>query len=1000
MSFADSFFTSFDGFLHGLNDWFGKSAESLCRLETINDDYILVADDGSLITVLELHGSMNMVGTEEFNPVLERVLNELNAKMQKGGHAIQFVMHYDPDEAMYEVEGLMASARATAQNVGFSVQEMFDEWRDRIVDYCASEHVWVVLWTRPFLLPPATLKEARKRQGAVISKSPIASGKQVVERGLQAIADDHRAFVEGLASAFRDVNILAERIEVHRLLWFIRRNIDRGYTGRGWRACLPGDPLPKLMPDSGEKDFAGFLYPSIGAQLYPREIQNVTGNILRVGDSWHGSLIMTLPPQNVKPFNVLFRSLIKAKVPWRAGFLLEGDGLTSLTFKSIVATILHFTSTTNKKFNQAVDQLRELDMSGEAITRFRATFGTSLHGETDEKRAVAIITERLSLISSFVQSWGSADVRDVIGDPLLGLNATLPALMPVSPAPTAAAPLADALTMMPLVRPASVWREGNVIFRTPDGKLMPYQHNSTRQAAWVDLGVAPMGGGKSVMLNTLNFTFCFQEGLTRLPWLSIIDVGPSSSGLIELVKTGLPESKRYLAQYHRLRMDPDYSINPFDTPLGVRTPLPSHKAFLVNLMTLLATELTAEAPQDGIPGIARASIDAVYDELSPARNPRIYTRFSDDIVDAVLDSLSNKIRIDSKTSWWEVTDTLFQEGYIHEAVRAQRFAVPLLADVAAMAKREMVKGVYKHMTPGQEPITDFFWRSCIDAINAYPILKAPTRFDIGDAQIVSLDLDEVAPRGGAEADRQTAVMYMLARHVVGSRFFLMPADLKFIPDLYKDYHRQRIDFVRQDPKRLCYDETHRVMRNSSVSKQLVGDIETISRESRKWNLSLGLYSQSIDDYPDIIIELATSIYILGVGTIKMAEYLQRRFGLSNAAFTAMQRLGKPGKAGANFIAIYKTGQGQSVHFLTNTIGGQALWAFSTTTEDVTIRNRLYLIIGVQDTLKILAKKYPGGVKEEVERRKQLKSVSAFDEENEDVISEMIEEIIAGRNKGH
>ena len=62
----------------------------------------------------------------------------------------------------------------------------------------------------------------------------------------------------------------------------------------------------------------------------------------------------------------------------------------------------------------------------------------------------------------------------------------------------------------------------------------------------------------------------------------------------------------------------------------------------------------------------------------------------------------------------------------------------------------------------------------VDASEAYVVLKEPTRFDLGDAQIVSLDLDEVATRGGEIQDRQSAIMYMLARHVLGSRFSSCP----------------------------------------------------------------------------------------------------------------------------------------------------------------------------------------------------------------------------------
>ncbi len=35
------------------------------------------------------------------------------------------------------------------------------------------------------------------------------------------------------------------------------------------------------------------------------------------------------------------------------------------------------------------------------------------------------------------------------------------------------------------------------------------------------------------------------------------------------------------------------------------------------------------------------------------------------------------------------------------------------------------------------------------------------------------------------ADRQAAIMYMLARYVLGARFFLMPDDVKLMPRLYQ-----------------------------------------------------------------------------------------------------------------------------------------------------------------------------------------------------------------------
>jgi intracellular multiplication protein IcmB len=169
---------------------------------------------------------------------------------------------------------------------------------------------------------------------------------------------------------------------------------------------------------------------------------------------------------------------------------------------------------------------------------------------------------------------------------------------------------------------------------------------------------------------------------------------------------------------------------------------------------------------------------------------------------------------------------------------------------------------------------------------------------------------------------------------------------------------------------------------------------TMARESRKWNLGIGLYTQSIDDLPNIIIELATTILVLGAGTDWAIADMAGRFGLNGAGQYALSRLGKPGPAGSNLIALYRTGSGTSQLVLSLTIGGQPLWAFSTTTEDVAIRNHLYKRLGPAETLRRLAARYPGGsAKSEVERRRRLVAdESGADDEVINVIQEIVQEL--------
>ncbi len=1002
----DSIASGIEKGYRNLTELLGAPVHHYCRLETADSSSpnqeseldCLVADDGSLITVLRFQGSLCHVGEENYHDITDGLSEKLASAFTKPGHNIQVVFESDPEAAAEKVHNLLQPSVITAKNLGLNVEGIYKDWEEALSRYCTVEQCFLVLWTRPSVMPKSMATKALKNRAASIKTVPHVHGTQQVCKAFDEIKDTHAGFVQSVHDAFRGLDLYMYKLNAYNALNTIRRNIDPEFTSKNWKPLLPGDPLPirEPEPDTPSRELLqNCLYPALPRQVFPREGEVISKQIVRIGDRVYTPIALSLFPLTPKPFQELFRSLSRRedKLPWRASFLLSPGARGLLNIKSILTSIIAFASSNNKKFNRAIEELNQMALEGITLTKIQVAFCTWARITESEEKAVQLLRRRSAEMAKAIQGWGTCDVQEVIGDPLLGTTATVPAMMPVSPGASALSPMEEAIGLFPIFRPASPWETGSFVLRTQDGKIIPFTPNSSKQTSWVDLGVAPMGGGKSVFLNAFNFAFVFQAGLSRLPWLSIIDVGPSSSGLINLVKESLPDDKKYLASYHRLRMAPEYSVNPFDTPLGVRKPLPAHKTFLHNLLTLLSTPLNECAPKDGVPGLLLAAINATYDRLSDEEQPKLYVPSICPEIDQKLKELDYEVnkaglKIDEHTKWWEVVDFFFALDMPHEAAIAQRYAVPLLDDIASeISKNEGLRIAY------EEYISDV-WRSFNEAVAQFVILKEPTQFEIGDSQIVSLDLDEVAPRGGAQADRQAAVMYMLARHLLGSRFFLMPSDVANIPTNYKAYHAKRIEEIREDPKRLCYDEAHRVTQNQAVSGQMVADIQTMTRESRKWNLSLGLYTQSIEDFPDILLELATSVLLLGSGTKASNGNLIKKFGLNGACGYALERLGKPGRAGANFVGLFKTGEGVSQLILTLTVGAQALWSFSTTTEDVTIRNALYSKLGVTRTLQVLASVYPGGsAKEDVERRKrQVTDDSDADEEIFNVIKGITEEL--------
>jgi intracellular multiplication protein IcmB len=305
-----------------------------------------------------------------------------------------------------------------------------------------------------------------------------------------------------------------------------------------------------------------------------------------------------------------------------------------------------------------------------------------------------------------------------------------------------------------------------------------------------------------------------------------------------------------------------------------------------------------------------------------------------------------------------VTDALFLAGFIHEASLAQRYAMPLLADAASICRSPNVEDLYgKVIAPTGETLVAAFARMISAAVREYPILSRVTKFDIGDARIVSLDLDEVAKSGGEAADRQTAVMYMLARYVLARHYYLTEESVQEMPSAYHVYHQRRIGELREDPKRIVFDEFHRTSKAQAVRDQVVIDM----REGRKWKVQVGLISQSLDDFDEVMVEFSTAVYIMDAGPAQTLEKSAKIFGLSPTAKTALRtRVHGPREGGATFLAQFSTKNGLHTQLLTLTLGPIELWAFSTTVEDALVRNALYRMIGPVEARRVLATLFPNG----------------------------------------
>lgn len=985
-----------------------KPLSSFSHLETTDGEKTIVAKDGSLMTLVKVDGVKQVLGAEELQKLIEVLTVKLSTYLGQRGYAIQVWFCRDPDLSGDMLKQQLVGASRTARALGLELQDLFDERQNHLSNFVVYESYYIALWTR------LTVMTKQERDRARLDSKepdlwPSMGDAQHLFRAAKPLRDRHRAFVTSFIADLHEVDIRAHDVSAHEALKVIKWSVYPSLIGADWKPTLVGDKVMERRPEIAPRDGSHLLWPRLDEQIFSQEAERINQRVVRIGSRYFAGVDMTIGPQEVSSFSQLLQRMIDIdEFPWRISYMIEGDGLARLGITAFFASIFQLTNSENRAIKDAIKALQESRTNdGTIVTRLRislATWGPS----TD----LNLIEDRSSKLQRAVESWGYCSVAATAGDPLAGVMSSALALDVATTAPPGAAPLESVVLMLPWDRDASPWPTGPLMFRTPDGRIWPYMPGSSKQDTFIDIIFAPPGKGKSVYLNTANLALCLAPGSTqgrggvKLPRIAIIDIGPSSSGLISLLKEALPPNRRHEAQYRRLRNIKDDAINPFDTQLGCRRCFPTERSFLVNFLTALGTPVGEKSPPSGLSDIAGFCVDALYDMFSdqnPKSKPKRYIPEVDVVVDKAVREYN--LPIVTETTWWDLVDAFFEKGALHYATLAQRHAVPRLEDLGSVINDAQITDVHgSAVTMSGEKTLQSFMRSYMSALKEYPVLTCPTRFDIGDSRVVALDLDEVAPRGGGPGDKQTALMYMLARFVLAKDFYLnkelldiVEGGQHLIPLPYKDYHKNRISRIRETPKRLVYDEFHRTQSSPSVREQVLVDI----REGRKWGVHIALASQLLADFDKDMVDMASGIWIMGAGNDRNAEEAAEIFGLTATGTEIVKRrLNGPSREGAPFLAVLYLKEGRHEHLLYNTLGPTEVWAFSTTAEDAALRNMLYEKLGAVEARRRLAKRYPSGsAKIDIERRQQirLERGERFKDGDDGIIVEIMEELMSMKN---
>jgi intracellular multiplication protein IcmB len=1015
---------------------FGSSPRALFDIETIDSDTRFICKRGDFLTVINIVGCGSVVGNAEYNDRVQLLNEGFVTKLASAGHRIKVFYESDPDSITKDLEDNFSAARTHAKDMGLEVDDLIDEKIAANAKFCQREKVTIAFYTS---------KDILTKRDSTVNSSHLSAEKKSIGLGVgkaqnilsyfETIRSLHSAAVESLISSLTVSGLETSVLTVDSVL----RSIVEAMKGRDYAKSWAPDTLAwgqlknnreiraagvvqkKTVDKLTSNKIARYLHSvtgdnnsslepilprSIADQVLPDDITTPSGLYVVCGRRIYAPVSVTKFCDAPADFERLLGSL--RGTPFRIAFTLTPNGLAGDYIASVLASTLSWVPGNNGQIKASRDSLKKYIKN----ETHAAVCGLSITASTwaplkrviqSDRQSVTYntleIESRSNKLQTAFSNWGSSQAATSFGDPVEVLYSTIPGMNSGHVSLATPAPIKDVCALLPTSRTVTPWSSGAMLYRSPDGTAYPYAQTSSKQSAGVTLIFGPMGYSKTSTINALNLAFLLEPSSnSELPYLRGIDFGYGSKGVVDIMKSALGKDN-HKAQYLLLLNDRKFGYNVFDLPLGNRIPLPNHFAFLKNFFLSVCRDLERYSNLEGL--IVRCINEAYkkYTDHDYNTGAKSYYRGTDRRVDEVIDKYGLEVH-DAKTTWYSVVDFLASKGHFHEAGLASRYTVPTLQDIGGVATSTNVRSEYHESIDGI-PVVELFARSIREATDKYAFLSGVTQFDISDSPIVCLDLKDLLPTGSGGDDRtahDAAIVFLFATRLLTADFFVDASYLPYFNPKYRNYHETRIRRLTSLKKRFFIDEKHKAKGVKSAENQF----DAFITEGRKFVIDSLQGSQVFDDFSKKIVGLATTIAICGSGSPQSTREIAEHYDLNSTHTKILDRIRKPGAAGAEALMIFKTTFGRQVLSTMNTEGPLMLCAIATEAPDRVIRAGLYQRSPTQAIGRaIFAKAFPlGSVKPELERRIALRAEGLYEFKTsgkqylEDILEELTEKYLS------
>jgi len=521
----------------------------------------------------------------------------------------------------------------------------------------------------------------------------------------------------------------------------------------------------------------------------------------------------------------------------------------------------------------------------------------------------------------------------------------------------------EPINLLPINEPVSGQSNSGIPFiNKTDGNIIHIDPNNPNQYHQTNFIYAKPGSGKSILINSINIDTVLSKSTNgELPYLGIIDIGPSSKGMIDFLQNTLENQYKKQVVYYKLTNDD--VINPFDTELGCRYPCSEQQNFLSNFISLILSNDNS-LKLDILPSYINHLITSMYKQLSDEGTPFKYDRGVNKKIDKIIQEINYPITVN--TTWWNIVDLLFQHHYIKEAKIAQRHANPMLAYIFNINSTDITNDIYGRVIVSTgESLSKYVGRVISEALNQFPNFSKLTSLDLGEAKIISLDLDNLCKSGGLSSQHSSAINYALASFALikHSKWYLksMEVENDIIPQHYKEYYQNEIKKVQSNLASISFDEYHRVSTFDAINKIVM----QYFKNSRKYYFSFTIASQSLEDYINFC-EVCNNNFIYATDlhpSNKITKTINDNIR-DKQVLAHLKNHSRLKHMDILFSSNTKNGIFEKIVSLK--LNPFILWTINTLYENVYIREYLTKEIGYINAIKLLVEKYPYGIKKAVE----------------------------------